>query len=120
VDPYEWILGRDELYLRAAGDGVLTSPCDACVTEAADQQPDADADQRIARRLEAIAPTLATAAIGRRWACQRAFAPDRQMRLGRDPDRPWLVWAAALGGHGATASPAIGELVADAVLRALG
>jgi glycine/D-amino acid oxidase-like deaminating enzyme len=38
------------------------------------------------------------------------------MRLGRDPARPWLVWAAALGGHGATASPAVGEVVAEAVL----
>ena len=57
--------------------------------------------------------------ITRRWACQRAFTEDRKMRLGRDPNRPWLVWAAGLGGHGATASPAIGEKVASAVVEAL-
>ena len=42
------------------------------------------------------------------------------MRLGRDTARPWLVHAVGLGGHGATASPAIGETVAAAVIDALG
>jgi glycine/D-amino acid oxidase-like deaminating enzyme len=42
------------------------------------------------------------------------------MRLGRDPARPWLVWAAGLGGHGATAAAAVGERVADACVSALG
>ena len=41
------------------------------------------------------------------------------MRLGRDPSRPWLVWAAGLGGHGATASAAVGRVVAAAVIDAL-
>jgi len=41
------------------------------------------------------------------------------MRLERDGDRPWLVWAAGLGGHGATASAAVGERVADIVATAL-
>jgi glycine/D-amino acid oxidase-like deaminating enzyme len=116
--PYLWHLGEGELYLRTDGDGVLVSPCDADVTTAHDQQPAADADARLRARL-AVAPDLARAPIMRRWACQRAFAPDRKMRLGRDPQRPWLVWAAALGGHGATAAPAVGEIVADAVIQAL-
>jgi glycine/D-amino acid oxidase-like deaminating enzyme len=42
------------------------------------------------------------------------------MRLGRDAERPWLVWAAGLGGHGATAAAAVGEIVAEACLAALG
>jgi glycine/D-amino acid oxidase-like deaminating enzyme len=105
--PYLWHLGSRELYLRAEGGNVLVSPCDAEVTAPMDQEPSVDADARLAARV----PFL---------ACQRAFAPDRRMRLGRDPDRPWLVWAAALGGHGATASPAVGEVVADAVVAALG
>ena len=41
------------------------------------------------------------------------------MRLGRDPARPWLVWAAGLGGHGATAAGAVGEAVAEACVDAL-
>jgi sarcosine oxidase, subunit beta len=113
--PYLWHLGSRELYLRAEGGQVLVSPCDGDVTQPMDQKPSDDADARLAAR----APFLAAAPIVRRWACQRAFAADRLMRLGRDPQRPWLVWAAALGGHGATASPAVGEVVADAVVAAL-
>ena len=113
--PYVWHLGSRELYMRADGEHVLVSPCDADVTEAADQQPSEDADLRLRDR----APSLASTGIVRRWACQRAFAPDRLMRLGRDETRPWLVWAAALGGHGATAATAVGEVVAEAVLDAL-
>jgi glycine/D-amino acid oxidase-like deaminating enzyme len=117
--PYLWHLGANELYLRGEGDQLLISPCDGDVTEPADQQVSDDADARLHGRL-LVAPALARANIVRRWACQRAFAPDRLMRLGRDPERPWLVWAAALGGHGATAAPAVGEVVANAVIEALG
>ena len=116
--PFVWHLGARELYLRADGDQLLVSPCDADITEAIDQQPADDADARLHARLD-VAPALVRAPIAKRWACQRAFAPDRRMRLGRDPARPWLVWAAALGGHGATAAPAVGEVVAEAVLEAL-
>lgn len=117
--PYVWHLGREELYVRTDAAGVLVSPCDGDVTSAADQQPADDADARLRTRLAVGSATLAAAPIVRRWACQRAFAPDRRMRLGRDPQRPWLVWAAALGGHGATAAVAVGEVVADAVVDAL-
>jgi len=117
--PYLWHLGAEELYVRAEGPHLLVSPCDRVVTAPADQQPTPDGDACLAARLRA-APALAGAAVVRRWACQRAFTPDRQMRLGRDPRRPWLVWAAGLGGHGATAAAAVGEVVAGAVLAALG
>ena len=117
--PYLWHLGAGELYVRADGPNLLVSPCDRVVTAPADQQPTPDGDACLAARLRA-APALAEAAVLRRWACQRAFTPDRRMRLGRDPRRPWLVWAAGLGGHGATAAAAVGEVVADAVLAALG
>jgi D-arginine dehydrogenase len=113
--PYLWHLGAAELYVRGDAAGVLASPCDAEPTRAMDQQPAANADALLAK-LDAAG---LRAPITRRWACQRAFAPDRRMKIGRDPRRPWLVWAAALGGHGATASSWIGELAADAVVAAL-
>lgn len=115
--PFLWHLGADELYVRADAGGLLVSPCDATVTVAADQRPDAAGDAMLQARLAASA--WSQAPIARRWACQRAFTLDRTMRLGRDPARPWLVWAAGLGGHGATASAAVGEIVADACLAAL-
>ena len=83
------------------------------------QEPDLVGEAHMRRLLDEADSSLAGSPITRRWACQRAFAEDRKMRLGRDPNRPWLVWAAGLGGHGATASPAIGERVASAVVEAL-
>ena len=117
--PYLWHLGARELYVRRARDGVLVSPCDADITMPADQEPSPDADARLRSVLAPVASPLASARIVRRWACQRAFTPERTMRLGRDPSRPWLVWAAGLGGHGATASAAVGRVVAAAVIDAL-
>jgi D-arginine dehydrogenase len=114
--PYLWHHGANELYLRPDAGGMLACACDTEVTRAAAQLPSADADARLLARLPADwRPPIVT-----RWACQRAFAPDRKMRVGRDDKRPWLVWAAALGGHGATASAAVGERAAAAVLEALG
>jgi D-arginine dehydrogenase len=115
--PYLWHLGAEEHYLRGDAAGVLVSPCDASATEPADQQPEAAGELLLRARLAGSA--WQDARIARRWACQRAFAPDRRMRLGRDPARPWLVWAAGLGGHGATAAAAVGEVVAEACAAAL-
>ena len=111
--PYLWHLGAQEVYVRPSKAGVMASPCDAEATPPIDQQPSADADARLAARLPG------DVRIAHRWACQRAFAPDRKMRIGRDATRPWLVWAAALGGHGATASAAVGERAAAAVMEVL-
>ncbi len=110
--PYLWHLGERELYLRPHADGVLACPCDAERVDAMLHEPSIDADARWDSRLPGTVIT-------KRWACQRAFAPDRKMRIGRDPARRWLVWAAALGGHGATASAAVGERAAAAVLEVL-
>ena len=117
--PWLWHLGNGELYVRADAQGVLASPCDASRSEPGHQEPDLVGEEHLRKLLDDVAPELAGSRIRRRWACQRAFTPDRRMRLGRDDERPWLVWAAGLGGHGATAAPAVGERVADAVVAAL-
>jgi len=115
--PFLWHLGSDELYARGDAGGLLVSPCDATATAAADQQPDSIGAAMLRVRLAASA--WGGARIARQWACQRAFTANRRMRLGRDPIRPWLVWAAGLGGHGATAAAAVGEVVAQACIAAL-
>lgn len=113
--PWIWHLGRQELYARTDGDGVLVSVCDASREPAGDAQPDEIGASAMRAILGRAAPDWDGRAIKRAWACQRSFTPDRAMRIGRDPARPWLVWAAGLGGHGATASAAVGESVADAI-----
>jgi glycine/D-amino acid oxidase-like deaminating enzyme len=106
-----WHLGDAEIYARGDAGGVLASPCDEVRGSPDDFEVAADG----------IAPVRALfdAPLRREWACVRSFTHDRRMRLGRDPRRPWLVWAAGLGGHGATASAAVGEIVARAVVDAL-
>lgn len=111
--PFVWHLGACELYLRDAGGVMLASPCDSVQVPAGDQQPDADGTEKLRRAL--AGSSLERAPIPRAWACQRTFAPSGMMLLGRDESRPWLVWAAGLGGHGATASAAVGETVAEVI-----
>ncbi|MEO6774637.1 MAG: FAD-dependent oxidoreductase [Kofleriaceae bacterium] len=117
--PWLWHLGAGEIYLRRDGASVLASPCDAAKCPPGHQEPDLVGEAHLRRVLDECDSALAGVPITRRWACQRAYTEDRKMRLGGDPNRPWLVWAAGLGGHGATASAAIGERVAAAVVEAL-
>jgi glycine/D-amino acid oxidase-like deaminating enzyme len=117
--PWLWHLGAGELYLRRDAEGVLASPCDSARSDPGHQDPDLVGEAQLRKLFDDLASPLASAMITRRWACQRAFASDRRMRLGQDDTRPWLVWAAGLGGHGATAAPAVGEQVAAAVMAAL-
>ncbi len=113
--PWIWHLGRQELYARTDADGVLVSVCDASREPPGDAHPDEIGASALRAILGRAAPEWDGHAVKRAWACQRSFTPDRVMRIGRDPQRPWLVWAAGLGGHGATASAAVGESVADAI-----
>jgi len=117
--PWLWHVGAGEMYLRRDGASVLASPCDAAKCPPGHQEPDLVGEAHLRKLLDEADSALGGRPITRRWACQRAYAEDRKMRLGRDPNRPWLVWAAGLGGHGATAAPAIGERVASAVVEAL-
>lgn len=117
--PFLWHLGHEELYVRPDRRGVLASACDGAVSAPGDHQVTAEGEAGLRARLREAAPGWAEIPLVAGWACQRSFAPDRRMRLGRDPHRSWLVWAAALGGHGATAALAVGEAVAAEVCRAL-
>jgi glycine/D-amino acid oxidase-like deaminating enzyme len=99
---------------------VLASPCDAAASAPGHQEPDLVGEAHLRKLLDEADSALAGMPITRRWACQRTYTEDRQMKLGRDATRPWLVWACGLGGHGATAAPAVGERVATAVVAALG
>ena len=115
--PFVWHLGGCELYVRAAGDQIMVSPCDTTQVEPGDQKPDPGGEALLRSRI--AQSQLAAAPIARSWACQRTFPSRFGMKLERDPTRPWLVWAAGLGGHGATASAAVGETVANLAINAL-
>jgi D-arginine dehydrogenase len=115
--PFVWHLGECELYVRAIGGQIMISPCDTAPTRPGDQQPDADGEALLRSRLHGS--SLATATLAKAWACQRTFSRLPAMKIERDATRPWLVWAAGLGGHGATASSAVGQAAAAHVISAL-
>jgi glycine/D-amino acid oxidase-like deaminating enzyme len=117
--PWLWHLGAHEMYARGHADGLLASACDATSAAAGDYAVESDAEAALRARLADVVPALADVPLVRQWACVRTFTGDRRMRLARDATRPWLVWAIGLGGHGATASPAVGETVAAVVIDAL-
>lgn len=118
--PFVWHIGEREVYLRPRADGSwLSSPCDERPGAPGDQTIDAEAVPELAARLGALAPAWAGAAPQQAWSCQRTFAAGRRMVIERDPTHPQLVWAAALGGHGATAACAVGEATAALVREAL-
>jgi D-arginine dehydrogenase len=117
--PFVWHVAPGELYARPDALGTLVSPCDATPSTPHDPAADPDAALRVHVRLRVSAPELAIAPVVRTWACLRTFTPDRAPRVGADPEHPWLVWVAGLGGHGATAAMAIGEDGAAVVTKLL-
>jgi D-arginine dehydrogenase len=50
------------------------------------------------------------------WAGLRTSPPDDLPVVGRDPAVPEFCWLAGLGGYGVQLSPAVGRLLAAAVL----
>jgi len=109
-----WDISRG-LYVRPEVPGLLLSACDEEPRPPEDARPADAAEEDLARVVAQAAPELAELPLARSWAGLRTFAPDRRFVIGRDPLAPGLVWAAGLGGHGLTASLAVGELVARAV-----
>jgi glycine/D-amino acid oxidase-like deaminating enzyme len=105
--------------VRPLGDGLMLSHCDSRDHAPADVTADGDAIERLGERVRAMAPGLADVGIAEAWACLRTFTPSHRFRIERDAALPWLVWVAALGGHGVTASAAVGTSAAGVVAAAL-
>ncbi len=117
--PVVWILG-DEFYFRPESGGLLMCGCDT-VPVAADQGEITDQAEveRIAAKAARWLPRLAHARVARAWSGMRTFAPDHRFVIGADPRLRGLYWAAALGGHGMTCAPIVGDLAAEAVVSGM-
>jgi len=88
-------------------DETPTAPCDA----APDEIDIAIAVDRFERVVD-----WRVAAIERRWAGLRTFAPDRLPIYGFDPDTPAFFWCAGQGGFGIQTAPAAALLAASLLL----
>lgn len=118
--PFVWHLGAREFYARPEGAGYLVSGCDETRVEPCDAAVLPGAVEQLAERLGEAAPGLAELGVARSWSCLRTFGPDRCPVIEWDSDQAWLFWVAGLGGHGATASHAVGQRAAARIIARLG
>ena len=88
-------------------DEVPSDPCDAAPEEL-------DVAVAIDRFQEATDWPIA--AVERRWAGLRSFAPDRLPVYGPDPAEPSFAWFAGQGGFGIQTAPAAARLAAQGLL----
>ena len=120
VAPFVWFLGgEDEFYVRPEGPGFLVCGCDATEVTPQDARVMPGAVEALAEKFSRVCPWISEFSVTRTWACLRTFTPDGRPVVGADREVPWLFWVAGLGGHGATASPAIGRVAAEAILAHL-
>lgn len=104
-----------EFYFKGESEGrVWLSPHDETPVEAGDVAPE-ELDVAIAiDRFEHVVD-WPIAAVERKWAGLRSFAPDRLPVFGADPANGQFFWCAGQGGFGIQTAPAIAALGAAAL-----
>jgi D-arginine dehydrogenase len=117
-DSTAWPLLNDvpeTFYCKPESGALLVCPADAEPDEPGDARP-RDLDVAVGiDRLER-ATTLSVRRVAHSWAGLRTSAPDDLPVVGRDAALPGFCWLAGLGGYGVQLSPAVGRLLAAAVL----
>jgi D-arginine dehydrogenase len=114
--PPVWDMSHD-VYFRPEPPGLLLSPCDATEAKPPGESADNAALELLAEKLARWLPRLAAVSVQSVMAGLRTFAPDGNMVLGADAQTQGFFWCAGLGGNGMTLSPALGRIVAEAVLQ---
>lgn len=104
-----------EFYFKGEGEGrIWLSPHDETPVEAGDVAPE-ELDVAIAiDRFEHVVD-WPIAAVERKWAGLRSFAPDRLPVFGADAANDQFIWCAGQGGFGIQTAPAIAALLAAAL-----
>lgn len=101
-----------QFYFKGEGEGrVWLSPHDETPLDPCDAAPDEVDVATAIDRLQAVVD-WPIAAVERKWAGLRSFAPDRLPVFGFDARQPGFVWCAGQGGFGIQTSPAIAGLLA--------
>ncbi|OGH57375.1 MAG: hypothetical protein A3G34_04245 [Candidatus Lindowbacteria bacterium RIFCSPLOWO2_12_FULL_62_27] len=115
--PFVWDTAA-EVYVRPDGGGSLyMSACDQDDCDPSAPILPSNRIQEILRgKLARAFPALAAIRYHRYWVGTRTLSPDNRFVIGPDPRTAGLFWAAGLGGHGVTASPAIGRIAAQSIL----
>lgn len=104
-----------QFYFKPEAGRLWLSPHDETPSEPCDAAPEELAVAEAIARFEAVTDWR-IAAVERRWAGLRSFAPDRLPVYGRDPRAPGFAWFAGQGGYGIQTAPAAARLVAQRLL----
>ena len=116
--PFIWDIST-EVYFRPEEGGLLFSPCDEGEPgEKSSDAVDPRAYEALRGKLRQRFPSLDGLPIARSWSGLRTLTADGRFVIGPDPKLSGFFWVAGLGGHGVTASYAIGELAAEILLHA--
>jgi glycine/D-amino acid oxidase-like deaminating enzyme len=110
--PFVWDVVQG-VYFRPDSGGLLLCVCDEERREPGDYRIDYAVRDKLAETLARSQPALGDVAIKMCWTGQRTFAADRRFTIGFDPRHAGLFHVAGLGGHGVTASYAIGRMAAE-------
>jgi D-arginine dehydrogenase len=113
--PLVWHL-TDEWYFRPEVGGLLLSPCDQTPVEPGPCPRDQTGLELLAEKMSLRMPALADLPVKAWWAGLRTISADGRFVVGPDPRLEGFHWVAGLGGHGMTASAAVGDLAAAGVL----
>jgi D-arginine dehydrogenase len=106
---------NEDFYFKPQGGRLWLSPHDETPDEARDAAPD-ELDVAVAiDRFEHVVDWR-IAAVERKWAGLRSFAPDRLPVYGFDPRSEGFFWFAGQGGFGIQTAPAAARLAAQLVL----
>lgn len=109
--PFVWDM-QHEVYYRVDGNRLMLCACDEEPHPPVAPEISPLSEEHLRKRLSVALPRLEGVTLERSHACLRTFAPDRRYVIGPDPRLAGLFWVAGLGGSGATASAAIGEMAA--------
>ncbi len=114
--PFVWDVSHG-YYFRPESGGIMMSACDEMVTSADEAYRETtEVQSLLLSKLQRYCPSFADLPIAQYWAGARTFGPNDNIVLRWDSQSPAFLWAAGLGGHGATASAGIGRFVADLLI----
>ncbi len=115
--PFVWDITA-ECYVRPDGAGALMmSACDQDPYDPSTPLlPSVRMPAVLKEKMARAFPSLSRLRVQRYWLGTRTLTPDGRFIIGPDPKVENLFWAAGLGGHGVTTSPAVGRIAAESIL----
>ena len=114
--PFTWDLSGG-FYFRPESGGLLMSPCDEEELPPCNAPVDPGRVAETAEKAVRSLPRAESACAAYVWAGLRNLTPDHLFIVGEDSNLPGFFWVAGLGGHGISASPALGAAAADLMLE---